>query len=201
MRLPIFALSAAALGLSVFVAPAWAQETAEPKVNQLIVYGEDKCPESTGDEIVVCARKAESERYRIPPALRTSSSPSNEAWNNKVLAYETIGRSGTQSCSPVGPGGWTGCANKLIRDAYTEKATSSDVKMAELVNAERAKRLQTIDADATATQSRVEEAEKDYFKRQKKIDEAAAKGQVGDEPLPAPPASAAGSVLAPASKP
>lgn len=162
-----------ALGAVVTLsAPVHAQETAEPKVNQLIIFGDDKCPESQGDEIVVCARKAESERYRIPAILRQSSSPQNEAWTNKVLAYETVGRGGIQSCSPVGPGGFTGCTSKLIRDAYAEKATGDDVKMAELVAAERAKRLSTLDAEAAETQKRVEQAEKEYLERQKALEAA-----------------------------
>ncbi|MDE2435137.1 MAG: hypothetical protein KGM49_02645 [Sphingomonadales bacterium] len=164
--------------------PALGQETAEPKVNQLIIFGDDKCPESLGNDIVVCARKAEAERYRIPAILRESHSPQNEAWTNKVMAYETVGRSGAQSCTPVGPGGWTGCANKLIRDAYAEKATGSDVKMAELIAAERAKRLSTIDVEAAETQKRVEQAEKDYEARQKALDEA----EAAKTAPPAPPA-------------
>lgn len=167
-----------AIGVVVVLAgiagPAAAQDVPEPKVNQLIIYGDDVCPESKGDEIVVCARKAENERYRIPSILRESSSPQNEAWTNKVLAYETVGRTGTQSCSPVGPGGFTGCTSQLIRNAYAEKATGSDVRMGELIAAERAKRLSTIDAEAAETQKRVEQAEKEYEARQKALDDAEA---------------------------
>ncbi|MBS0483087.1 MAG: hypothetical protein JSR96_13265 [Proteobacteria bacterium] len=175
------------LGAAVLMgAPAHAQEAAEPKVNQLIIYGDDKCPESNGDEIVVCARKAEGERYRIPAILRESHSPQNEAWTNRVMAYETVGRGGTLSCSPVGPGGWTGCANKLIRDAYAEKSTSSDVRMGELIAAERTKRLSTIDAEAAETQRRVEQAEKDYAARQKALDDAEAAKTAAPAATPAP---------------
>lgn len=171
--LPVFGTLVGVLGtLMVFSTPALAQDAPEPKVNQLIVYGDDKCPESASDEIVVCARKAEGERYRIPAILRESHSPQNEAWNNKVLAYETVGRGGTQSCSPVGPGGWTGCASQLINTAYAEKRTADDVRMGELVAAERAKRLSTLDADADEMQKRVEQAEKDYEARQKTLEEA-----------------------------
>lgn len=175
MKRLIPSLGALVCALGAFVplsATAQAQEVAEPKVNQLIVYGDDKCPESASDEIVVCARKAEAERYRIPAILRETQSPQNEAWNNKVLAYETVGRSGTQSCSPVGPGGWTGCSSQLINKAYAEKRTADDVKMGELIAAERAKRLSTLDADAEETQKRVEQAEKDYEARQKALEEA-----------------------------
>src|SRR5512143_3728234 len=69
MRPSIVATAAVAaiLGLA---APATAQNAPEPKVNQLIVYGDDKCPESTDDTITVCARKDEGERFRIPAPLR-----------------------------------------------------------------------------------------------------------------------------------
>jgi hypothetical protein len=162
-----------------FVAPASAQDAGASaqdasapdsgeRINQLIVYGDDPCPISRGDEITVCARKSENERFRIPAPLRESGDlQKNESWSNKVLAYETVGRTGTQSCSPVGAGGWTGCSNKLINNAYAEKRESSDVHFSELIQAERAKRLSTIDKDATATQSRVEDAERDYEARQR----------------------------------
>ncbi len=162
-------------------APAASAQDAGEKVNQLIIYGDDPCPASTDGEITVCARKAESERYRIPEPLReTGNLQKNEAWNNKVLAYETVGSTGTQSCSPVGAGGWTGCANKLIGNAYAEKRESSDVRFSELIQAEREKRLSTIDQDAAETQSRVEQAEKDYDARQRAQ-------QSSEDAQPAPP--------------
>ena len=186
MRLTI-ALSAV-LATAAFAAPAAAQDAPEPKVNQLIVYGDDKCPESTDDTITVCARKEEAERYRIPKNLREPvNTPSNEAWNNKVLAYETVGASGTNSCSPTGAGGWTGCSAKLISNAYAEKKTADDVKFSELIAAEREKRLSTIDAEAAATQSRVEEAEKEYEAREKANAEAEAKAKGQNVEADAPP--------------
>lgn len=161
-----FALSA--LPLAFAVAPAASAQDAGEKVNQLIVYGNDPCPASQGSEITVCARKSESERFRIPEPLReTGNLQKNEAWNNKVLAYETVGATGIRSCSPVGPGGSLGCTNKLIDNAYAEKRESSDVRFSALIQAEREKRLSTIDADAADTQGRVEQAEKDYEARQR----------------------------------
>lgn len=168
------------LAFASLAVPARAQDAGE-KVNQLIIYGDDPCPASQGSEITVCARKAESERYRIPAPLReTGSLQKNEAWNNKVLAYETVGSAGTQSCSPVGAGGWTGCANKLIGNAYAEKRQSSDVRFSELIQAEREKRLATIDKDAADAQARVEQAEKDYDARQRAA-------QAPEDKTPAPP--------------
>ena len=172
-----------ALGLATLTAtaaPATAQDAApEPKVNMVIIYGDDKCPESGDDTITVCARKAESERYRIPENLRASTNPANEAWNNKVIAYETVGRTGTQSCSPVGAGGWTGCTGQMLKQAAGEKASDPNIKFGQLIAEERAKRLSTIDAEATETQSRVEEVEKQMEAKRKADEKAAA-------PAPAP---------------
>jgi hypothetical protein len=151
---PIFALAA------LNVVPAAAQDAPGEKVNTVIIYGDDRCPEAPGDTITVCARLPEGERYRIPPSLRGSDSPANEAWSNKVIAYERVGKSGTMSCSPAGAGGWTGCAGQLIDKAYAEKKEDPSVRFAELIEAERAKRLQTIDAEAAETQKRVEELER-----------------------------------------
>lgn len=181
MRL-IIAAPASLVAALTLAAPALAQGAPEPKVNQLIVYGEDKCPVSADDNtITVCARKAEAERYRIPSALRESSSPQNEAWTNRVMAYERVGRTGTMSCTPVGAGGWTGCSGKLIEAAYAEKKGAPDVRFSELIAEERAKRLSTVDKEAAETQARVEVLEKEIEARQKAQAEAAAKQD------PAPP--------------
>src|SRR5918996_799994 len=54
---------------------------ADPRVNQLIIYGDDPCPQSTSDEIIVCARLPEGDRYRIPPNLRENpEDPENQSW-------------------------------------------------------------------------------------------------------------------------
>lgn len=188
------AIAALGLGLTIGALPAAAQDQAASpggeKVNQLIIYGDDPCPQSSDAEITVCARKAESERYRIPEPLRGIDSPTSQAWTNKVQAYETVGAFGNMSCSPVGPGGASGCTQQLINRAYSERANGSEVRFGELISAEREKRLSTIDADAAAQQKRVEEAEKAYFEQQKRqqaatdaAEDAAAKT---DTPLPQP---------------
>lgn len=176
------AVSAAATAF-LMATPAFAQDAAasssdSDKVSMLIVYGNDECPQPKGDEITVCARKEEAERFRIPEALRESGSPQNDAWNNRVLAYEMVGAKGTLSCSPTGAGGWTGCAQQLIDRAYAEKGADPNIRFSELIAAERERRLATIDADAAATQARVEQAERDYEARQRAQAEAA-------EPAPA----------------
>ncbi len=177
----LFAAVPFVLGLAL-AAPAAAQDAApEPKMNMVIIYGDDKCQESGDDTITVCARKAESERYRIPQTLRESISPSNEAWNNKVIAYETVGRTGTNSCSPVGAGGWTGCTGQMLKQAAGDKATDPNVKFGQLIAEERAKRMSTIDTEAAETQSRVEEVEK-QMEEKRKADEAAAAAPAPSKP-------------------
>lgn len=165
------AVSAVVASLWALSVPAAAQDAGE-RVNQLIIYGDDPCPQSSGDEITVCARKDESERYRIPEPLRGVESPQNDAWNNKVIAYETVGKAGIRSCSPAGAGGELGCTQRLIDTAYAEKRQGTDVKFGELIAAEREKRLATIDAEAEATQKRVEEVERQYEERQRAAESA-----------------------------
>jgi hypothetical protein len=106
-------------GLALPAAPALAQEA---RVSEIIVYGTDPCPRSTDDEIVVCARKPESERFRIPEALRQGGAlQSRQAWAARAKQFEVVGRTGINSCSPVGPGGWTGCTEQLIGQAFTDR--------------------------------------------------------------------------------
>lgn len=183
--MPRHLIAIALIPLAFALPQATSAQEAGEKVNQLIVYGDDSCPASKDDEITVCARKDESERFRIPAPLRESSGDlqKNEAWNNKVLAYETVGAFGTKSCSPVGPGGSLGCTQKLIDNAFAEKREASDVRFSDLIQAEREKRLATIDAEAAATQSRVEQAEKEYEARQRA--RSAATDTEGDAPSPA----------------
>lgn len=142
--------------------PAMAQEAApaSEKVNLVIVYGEDACPPSQGDDIVVCARKGEEERYRIPEPLRGDpNKPSNQAWGERVRSMEYVGRSGTESCSPVGGGGATGCFAQLARLAKLERQAADNASWKDLVEAERTRRLSTIDADSRAIEARVKAEE------------------------------------------
>lgn len=184
MRLLV--LLAPAAILAALPQPAAAQSAGE-RINQLIVYGDDPCPQSSETEITVCARKDESERYRIPQVLRGTDSPRNEPWTERVEAYETVGAQGIASCSPVGPGGASGCMTKLIDAAYKERREGSDTRFGQLIEAERQKRLSTIDAEAAATQARVEQLEKEYeakLARERAAEEASVPAATA--PLPAP---------------
>jgi hypothetical protein len=161
-------MATALLGLTVSLpsiaqdrASAGVADDASVKINQLIVYGDDPCPESTADQITVCARKGENERFRIPEALRDDPrAPGRESWTNRAEALEYVGRSGTDSCSPVGAGGFTGCFTQLMRQARAERMGADNVSWAQLVEAERRKRLEKLDAEAEAIEQELREQER-----------------------------------------
>ena len=178
-------IAAFALGAAAPVAAQTPVESPDDSYNMVIVYGEDSCPESTEDQIVVCARKAEQERYRIPERLRFSDSPENQAWAERVERLEMVGKFGTMSCSPVGAGGFTGCTQQMIADAYADKAQGSDVRFSALVNQARAERLEGVDEEARLEQERVEMIEREYMERLERERAGETPGAEA-EPLPKP---------------
>jgi hypothetical protein len=106
-------------GYAALPAPAEAQQG---NIAEIIVYGSDPCPRSTDDQVVVCARRPESERYRIPPNMRQSGTPQEmRSWAERSKNLETVGQTGINSCSPVGPAGYTGCLQKVIQEARGER--------------------------------------------------------------------------------
>jgi hypothetical protein len=127
-KLTILVSAAAATlagGYAARPAPAAAQ--AAPNIAEIIVYGDDPCPRSTDDQVVVCARRPEAERYRIPPKMRQSGTPQEmESWAVRSKNLETVGSTGINSCSPVGPAGYTGCLTKVIEQARGERKQQAD---------------------------------------------------------------------------
>jgi hypothetical protein len=185
LALPLVALAA-------LTAPAGAQTTGSEKVRMVIAYGNDEVAPPQGDEIVVVARLPENDRYRIPEVLRWSDDPANMAWARRVERLDMVGAFGTNSCSPTGASGFTGCTQQLINAAYADKREGADVRFSELIAAARAERLSTIDADAAAEQARVESIEKEYMDRLAKEREGALPGEQataapGTTPLSQPP--------------
>lgn len=113
------------------IAPEQSAEAQGEKMSTLLVFGNDPCPRGKDDEIVVCARLPENERYRIPRRLRrTPDDAAQQSWASRVQALEYIGRVGTpNSCSPVGTAGQTGCYQQFLRIAREERrAAQSEAK-------------------------------------------------------------------------
>jgi len=181
--------SAAMLGGALFAAtPAAAQDNAGEKVNMVIAYSEDECPEAQDGVIVVCEILVEADRYRIPKNLRTSDSPQNVSPVREVEKLKYVGDFGAFSCSPAGAGGFTGCNQKFIEAAYQDKAEAETVRFAQLIEQARQERLSAIDEDAAAEQKRVESIEREYLERLERERNAPLPGEV--DPTLTPPAEA-----------
>jgi hypothetical protein len=125
-RLTNFALAGAMLvtaDLAVFPVAALAQSTAA----EIVVYGTDPCPRSTDDDIVVCTRRPEEERYRLAPNLRPSGTrQERDSWANRAQELKSVGSTGIGACSPVGPGGHTGCLVQDIERAMRENEEADE---------------------------------------------------------------------------
>lgn len=115
------------LGLGVTAAPADAQR----RQRYIEVFGNDRCPEGSNDEIIVCGRKPESDRFRIPTELRDSSTADLVTQESRVDQMVALGRTGTNSCSAVGPGGFTGCFQQQVQANRDEKKAVRRVRSQE----------------------------------------------------------------------
>lgn len=165
-RLPLAPLAAAAFATIAAASPAAAQDQAGDRVNMVIAYNENECPEPTQEgEIVVCQIVVEAERYRIPSNLRQSDSPENTTLGERFEKIRYIGEFGAFSCDPAGAGGFTGCTQKMIEAAYADRAEGENIRFSQLIEEARQDRLSTIDTDAAAEQDRVEVIEREYLER------------------------------------
>lgn len=104
-----------------------AAETGKPpeRYATTTVFGSDACPTPKGDEIVVCARLPESERYRIPKHLRKKkreeSGPS-ASWASRVRTLEDAQRfTRPGSCTAIGSFGQSGCTQAMIDQWFADR--------------------------------------------------------------------------------
>ena len=106
-------------------------DTSLPRQKLVTVFGTDPCPKSTDpDEIIVCSRRPDDERYRIPPTVRSDTKAPGpfEGPNRSALLGDPSGGAGggIGSCSAVGPGGGTGC-NQAMQDQYRSARKNGEV--------------------------------------------------------------------------
>jgi hypothetical protein len=122
-------LTIAAAAAAAFVPAAASAQTPAERITRVTVYGNERCPTATSaGEIVICARRPDNERYRIPREIREREpidDPASTSWAERAQSLEYVGRTGIQSCSTVGPGGFTGCWSQLVRTARGERAKTS----------------------------------------------------------------------------
>jgi hypothetical protein len=98
--------------------------TPPQRVRSITLTGEQQCPKSEGDEIVVCSRN--DEPYRIPKALRDTGPVAvpNQSWVNRAADIDQAGRVAgglPNTCSPIGTGGQTGCSVLAAKQWAAEK--------------------------------------------------------------------------------
>ena len=122
----LMTLAAAVSALAFMAVPEMAAAQ-QNSIAEIIVYGNDPCPRSTNNEIYVCNRRPETERYRIPQNMRQSGTLQEmQSWAVRSKNLETVGATGINSCSPVGPAGYTGCLQKVIKEARGQRKQQAD---------------------------------------------------------------------------
>ncbi len=116
---PGLALAAVALGAAAPVPPP----PPAPRMATTTVFGNDPCPAAPKDEIVVCGRLPESERYRIPKKLRKNRvARTDQSWSSRVATLDEAARpERPDSCSAVGFGGQGGCTAAMLRQWADER--------------------------------------------------------------------------------
>jgi hypothetical protein len=115
--------AAAVLASFALAAPPATAQSAAQRVAEITVFGTDPCPRSTDSEVVVCRRVDERYRYRLPDSYRPSGDrQQRQSWASKGRSIERVGRTGIMSCSPVGPAGYTGCLDQMIKASKEEVA-------------------------------------------------------------------------------
>ena len=100
------------------------QSTPPERISFLVTFGEEKCPDAVGDEIVVCAAQPEGDRYRIPKDLReeTDVAVRGGSWTSAVESLDGYSRAVLpNSCSVNGSNGFTGCTQKLLQQWFAER--------------------------------------------------------------------------------
>ena len=112
-------LGVAAFGLALPAAAEVTQGTPPSRISTLVVFGQDPCPRSSDDEVVVCARQPESERYRIPKKLRAQpyDAARDGSWAGTAKVLEYVNRQGIpNSCNPIGSFGQSGCFQRFMEE-------------------------------------------------------------------------------------
>lgn len=122
------------LATALIAAPSLAvAQTGSPpqRIRSVTITKGQKCPPSTPGEVVVC--RTEDEPYRIPGPLRDDGpvAAANQSWVNRAATVDQVGRVAgglPDTCSPVGTGGQSGCAQAYAQQWAAERraARSAD---------------------------------------------------------------------------
>lgn len=98
--------------------------TPPQRVRSVTVTGDQPCPKSTAQEIVVCSHADRDEQFRIPPKFRELPHPAaNNSWVNRAALIDDVSREAgglPNTCSVNGSGGQTGCSQKALEQWQAE---------------------------------------------------------------------------------
>ena len=105
--------------------------TPPQRVRSVTLSAGQKCPPSTGEEIVICSTL--DQPYRIPKQFRDSGPipAQNQAWGNRAATVDQVSRVAgglPDTCSPVGTGGQSGCALATNRQWAAERRAQRDAE-------------------------------------------------------------------------
>lgn len=116
-------LVAAALPLLAALSASAAGAQPPQRETRYDVYGNERCPEpETPEEIVVCARHPEGDRYRLPERRDNRRRPAETAWGARAMDLDEAQRwTRPNGCSVVGSNGQSGCTAEMIRQWYAER--------------------------------------------------------------------------------
>lgn len=110
-RLMIIVAGTATIAGAVAAVPTAA--LAQAGQTTITIYGNDPCPREN-----ICIRAPESQRYRLPQSQNPQGTrQQRQSWARKSKQIMTVGNTGAGTCSPVGPGGYTGCMVQEINQA------------------------------------------------------------------------------------
>ena len=110
-RLMIIVAGTSAIAGAVAAVPTAA--VAQAGQTTITIYGNDPCPREN-----ICIRAPESQRYRLPKSQNPQGTrQQRQSWARKSKQLMTVGNTGAGTCSPVGPGGYTGCMVQEINQA------------------------------------------------------------------------------------
>ena len=115
MRARLMIAAAVMTATTGLTAPVFAQT----RGTVITIFGNDKCPTSSGEQTNICVRAPESERYRIPQTLRETIDPEPAATKRlETMRVTDNGTIGTGSTS--GPGGMIGNHRQEFAKARAE---------------------------------------------------------------------------------
>ncbi|KQO09402.1 MULTISPECIES: hypothetical protein [unclassified Sphingomonas] len=103
-------------------------DTPPQRIRSVTLTGDQKCPKSSGGEIVVCSTL--DQPYRIPKSLRDDKpiAAKNQSWVNRAATMDQVGRVAgglPDTCSAVGTGGQSGCFMQRNQAYAAERRASA----------------------------------------------------------------------------